>query len=378
MPDVIAGIGCTTRDNIITASSADLDAFLRTQRPAHPVQFALTDEERDAYRRFGAKHGQHAWTPGGTVSNTLCAAAAVRIEQRLPLGTVAWRGPAEYDDSIVSDVGLAHMRAWGIDLQPDYRTGFAREAYCLVDDASGEVHRIAIYERNARIAGQPHWTPCALLIMTLHDLLNGDAALFDYVARCRDLALLVADWRGAPLRTHLGAFANLRYVIGQRRDFVELELCDGDAREFDAGVEHVECVGTDGPRPIVWKGAGTRTAVQWELDATDAASHLLGAGDGYAGAFLASRAAGLDAPEAHAIALARARRVMRSATSHAPRGEDLNEIFPPHIDRRSASGSEASFATRLHASPGLVVTSCGQTGIDQLAIQTARGVFAPA
>lgn len=372
MPESIAGIGCTTRDQIITASAADIDAFLGTQRPGHPVQFALTEDERDAYRRFGAERGHHAWTPGGTVSNTLCSAAATRIERNLSLAPIAWRGPAEYDDSIVSDVGLAHLRAWGIDLQPDYRVDFAREAYCLVDDASGEVHRIAIYERNARIAGQPHWTPCDLLIMTMHDVMNGDAALLAFVRRCRELALLVADWRGSAARELLGQFSNLRYLIGQRRDFVELGLCDADARHFDAVVEHVECVGTDGPRPVVWKAAAVRTASHRALDATDAASHVLGAGDGYAGAFLASRAAGVTPDDAHAIALARARRVMQAETSHAPRGEDLNAIFPPHIDRRSASTTEASFATRLHLSPGLVVTSCGQTGIDQLAIATAR------
>src|SRR5262249_12627909 len=61
-------------------------------------------------------------------------------------------------------------------------------------------------------------------------------------------------------------------------------------------------------------------------------------------------------------------------TSYEPRTRDLNRVLPRHIARQSASETEGTFFSRLRASPGLVVTSCGQTGIDQIAAQAARSL----
>lgn len=376
----IAGIGCTTRDSIITASPADIHAFLLTQPGGASVQFGLSDEERAAYRRFGAERGHHHWTPGGTVSNTLCAAASARATHNLPLAAIGWRGPAEYDDAVVSEIGLAHMRGWGIDIQPDYRPGFTREAFCLIDSDTGDVRRIAIYEREAQVLGQRHWAPCDLLIMTVHDLMAADATLLDYASRCRQVALLIADWRPADgtgaLRQRLAQVTNLEFMVGQRQDYVELELCDQETHRFDALLANVECVGTDGPEPVLWKGKATAEGERLALDLPDPSSfqHVLGAGDGYAGAFLACRTAGMSAADAHKIAQSHAQSVMQTDGSYVRQSDDLNRVFPARISRQSESTNEGLFSKRLHRSPGLVVTSCGQTGIDQLALHAARSL----
>ncbi|PYQ30054.1 MAG: hypothetical protein DMF56_10035 [Acidobacteria bacterium] len=388
MPDaVVLGIGHATRDDIIIAPSGEIDAFLRTHAPDVHVRLAISSEEREAYRRFAAERGQQRWTPGGTVSNTLCAAASARVvgaaarsgtataegsgrhNAALRPGPIRWHGHAEFDDAILSDAGLAHLRAWGVALEPVWRKGFTREAYCLIEETTGDVRQIAIYEHNAQLQGDRDLQPCDLLVMTLCDALAADDALLDFIHRCDQLALLIADWR-SPAR--LEQFANLRFLIGQRRDFVELALQDESSLRFASVVANVECIGTDGSRPVVWKERGARDAIHLPLESAPSAVHVLGAGDAYAGAFLACRIDGASVDDAHAMAQAQARAAMQSPSSHVPRSDDLNEIFPAHIERRSSSTTEASFATRLHLSPGLVITSCGQTGIDQLALQTAR------
>ncbi len=376
----IAGIGCTTRDSVITASPADINAFLLTQPEGASVQFGLSGEQRAAYRRFGTEHGHHHWTPGGTVPNTLCAAASARTAHNLPLAAIGWRGPAEYDDAVLSEIGLAHMRGWGIEIQPDYRPGFTREAFCLIDSETGEVHRIAIYEGEAQVTGQPHWVPCDLLIMTVHDLMAADAALLDYAGRCRQVALLIADWRPADgaggLRQRLAQVTNLEFMVGRRHDYVEMGLCDRETQRFDALLANVECVGTDGPEPVLWKGKAAAGVGRLELDLPDPSSlqHVLGAGDGYAGAFLACRTAGMSAADAHKVAQSHAQSVMRTDGSYVRQSDDLNRVFPARISRQSASAGEGLFSKRLHSSPGLVVTCCGQTGIDQLALHAARSL----
>jgi sugar/nucleoside kinase (ribokinase family) len=371
----IAGLGGTTRDRVVTAGRGDIETFLAAFPSAASVTIGMTEAERQAYRRFAASAACHQWSPGGTVPNTLCGVAAglLAVPSRMP---VVWSGPAEYGDAVVTEPGLAHLREWGVSTEPAFRPEFVREAYCLVDAATRSVRRVAIYERAARVEVRAAWQPCRVLLMTLHDLLHADAALRAYAIRCEQLALLMADWRPdrgtTPLRSLLADFANLSYLFGRRRDFSELGLWQPDGL-CDPLLAGVECLGTDGPAAVQWKGADRRMLEALPVTPVDGiGGNDLGAGDAYAGAFLASRIAGADVPAAHGIASRHARAVLQVPLSYVPRSRDLNAVFPAHIDRRSASADEGRFRDRLHASPGLVVTSCGQTGIDQLSGQIAR------
>jgi sugar/nucleoside kinase (ribokinase family) len=378
----IVGIGCSTRDCTTDAPAKEIEDFLSRFGIRGPVRIGLGEPERLAHQRFAAAHGPVQWTAGGTIPNTLCAAAGARDERDLAIGTITWRGPAEYGDSVLADVSLAHMRDWGICVQPMYRRGFVREAYCLVDPVTREGRQVSIFERAAHIVGDPDCATADLIVMSVFDFLNADAGLLEHVRRCGQLALLIADWRPVTgidsLRDRLQRVANLRFMLGHRRDFLEAGFCDALAQGFSPFLADVECVGTNGPQPVVWKGAGTLSASALPVEPVSGiAGNTLGAGDGYAGAFLASRLAGFSSTEAHGLASQQARGVMAHRLSHVPRSENLNRVFPSHVARQSAATTEGAFARRLHDSPGLVVTCCGQTGIDQIAAQAAQDFGIP-
>ena len=366
----IVGVGCSTRDRIVVAASSNVP-------PQQRVAIGIPEPERFANIHLAASLGYHDWTPGGTVPNTLCAAAMTREVHQLSLAPIVWYGPAEYGDSVLSDVGLTHMREWGIDVLPVYQPGFVREAYCIIDSSTRNVSRISIYEQESQIISQSDWMPCDMLLLTVGDFARADAALLNYVQSCRQLALLMADWRptlaSPSLLDCIERIDNLAFIVGQQRDYIELGLCDAQTRRFHPSIATVECVGTNGSEPVVWKASDTKSGELLSLPPLpEYAGNVLGAGDGYAGAFLACRIAGGSSIDAHALAWSHAQNVMREPTSYVPRCADLNRIFPPQVARRSASTTEADFARRIRKSPGLVVTSCGQTGIDQLASQIAH------
>ena len=330
----IVGIGCTARDCIVTAAPSEIATFLLTQPWERSVTIGISEAQRLASLRFGASHGCHDWTAGGTLPNTLCAAASARDAHGLPLGSISWRGNAEYGDSVLSDLGVAHMREWGIDVQPTYPPGFVREAYCFVDAVTRDVRRISIYEQAAQIAPLQDWTVHDVVIMTVGDLVRADDKLLDCVRRCHRLALLVADWRPLPGSNALGELlerlGNLAFMVGQERDFFELGLCDPQTRTFDPRLDKVEYMGTNGPEPVVWKKSGAVNGARLPLESGSRdTQNALGAGDGYAGAFLACRIAGLNSVTAHAHASSHAMHVMQSGMSYVSQSRDLNCVFPP-------------------------------------------------
>ena len=372
----IVGIGYTTRDAIIVAPREAIATFLQGLSSANPVSFGISSADRRTLHRFAGAHGGLHWTPGGTIPNTLCAAASARDQHGLSLA-IAWGGCAEHADALLSDVGLAHMREWGIAVYPTYKPGFVREAYCVVESGTGDVAHVAIYEDGVTIVRHDDWPLCDVLILTAADLMQADANLLDYASSCRQIALLFADWRGEPgshaLTERIGRLGNVAYLIGQQRDYAAAGLGDAHTREFGAQLASVECLATNGANPVAWKAAGSATNGFFAVDGSpEGRGNVLGAGDAYAGTFLACRIDGRGAADAHAAAAAHARRVMQSPVSYKVRGEDLNEVFPSVVERRSHNVTEGAFARRLHMSPGLVVTSCGQSGIDQLAGQAAR------
>jgi ATP phosphoribosyltransferase/sugar/nucleoside kinase (ribokinase family) len=373
--DAIVGLGCTTRDRIVIAPRDELDAFLAAFPSSTGVTIGMPEAARQAYRRFAASAGCHRWSPGGTVPNTLCAVSAglLAMSSRIP---VLWKGPAEYGDSVSVEPALSHLREWGVGVEPAFSTDVVREAFCLVDEATRSVRHISIFERAAHVEAGASWQPSRVLLMTVHDLLHADTALRAHAIGCEQLVLLIADWRPtpgtAPFRSLLADFPNITFLFGRRRDFRELGLWQEDGLS-DPLLAGVECVGTDGPGAVLWKGAARMVLEKLPVAAMhDIHGNDLGAGDGYAGAFLASRLAGAAPSDAHEFASRHARAVLQVPVSYLPRSRDLNEVFPAHIDRRSARADEGRFRERLHASPGLVITSCGQTGIDQLSGQVAR------
>jgi sugar/nucleoside kinase (ribokinase family) len=371
----IVGIGHATRDAIVIAPREAIGTLLQKFSP-DPVSFGISSAHRQALRQFAEAHGGLHWTPGGTIPNLLCAAAAARDQHGLSLA-IAWRGWTEYADALVSDVGLSHLREWGIAVYPSYRPSFLREAYCVVERDTGDVAYVGIHENRASIFRQDEWPLCDVLILTVAELMEAAEPLLDYACRCRRIALVFADWRSdsrsPALSERIGRLGNVTYLIGHQRDYAEAGLWDAHTAEFGSQLLGLECIATNGANPVAWKAAGSATNDFFAVvGSREGRVNVLGAGDGYAGTFLACRICGWGASDAHASATAHARCVMESSVSYKVQSDDLNEVFPSVVERRSHSATERGFSKRLHLSPGLVVTSCGQSGIDQVAGQAAR------
>lgn len=143
----------------------------------------------------------------------------------------------------------------------------------------------------------------------------------------------------------------------------------GNVGQAQAGSAQLECVGMDEDRScfVFRPNGGSQelqvTSVDCECD--------LGAGDAYIGGYLAVRLQGESPEAAHRMGCMQARKVLSSLGARLPRIRDLASILP-NIGRQSPGRDEAAIYAGIRMSPGIVLITGGQTGVDQLAAEEAR------
>lgn len=380
----VAALGRATRDFVVEAEREAIVRILaRYNLAAQGVQFFSDLQLIESITGVAQTIGRAQWFPGGSISNTLLSLALCCNNATAdPDLSFFWLGPTEYSDFAGAVSPLDFLRQARIKPYCFHEPDYKRLTLCFIDKETQDVVCILIYSTDKPITPDPDWPHADLLLTSINEVAIAQANLFSHIAGTESIALLIGDhpqidvstW--SRLRT-LAANASLKWLFGRYEDYLRLGLVvDGSVLpEF----QDLELVGTQGGDTVrVWNTA----CKAFEDFATPQISHgitnTLGAGDAYAGGFLYARLSGQSLEQAHQQGIACAVTALQSQNAHIPVDKDLNVVFGPRIDRSSTSSSEGELFDKIRRSPGLIVISCGQTGVDQIGLQAASDLGLPA
>ncbi|WP_272028152.1 PfkB family carbohydrate kinase [Kocuria rosea] len=135
-------------------------------------------------------------------------------------------------------------------------------------------------------------------------------------------------------------------------------------------------VSTDGARSVTVENSAFSFKATYPVQPASQIVSDLGAGDAYMGGFLASIISSENLDEAHQKGCASALQALACEGSRPAVTLDLNELFPD-IERSSTSTTEGLIGADVLASPGVVLVTGGQTGVDSLAASLGNGLGLP-
>jgi sugar/nucleoside kinase (ribokinase family) len=250
---------------------------------------------------------------GGTVSNAMHAAAHASLERGTARRRYVWTGHLPASGPAGEALPTDALHPLGVEVAchgPAAQTGLTA---CVIDRASLRVRALLVWEppvawdRPLDVGGR---YDLLLSLLQFADPANGPA-----VAAAERLHLLVGGCGSLSggdrdRLVDAAALGRLRYLFGRVAELRHLGLLDPGCRRLP-GVDGVELIGTDGPRHVrVWP-PGAAEPLLLAVPGVTMTGDDLGAGDGYAGAYLSARLDGLDVAGAHDAAAAYAARVLQ-------------------------------------------------------------------
>jgi hypothetical protein len=308
---------------------------------------------------------------GGSVANVSAAFAAserghnaefVAVEVPLsarPAPDLRWRGFS----SPIADLTARRIRVHSDNVAPTAPDLPGALVYLTPGPNSAATQIVT----NAQVPTTVCEAPGDLLVLrTDHISVVNEA----YVLGFRSIAFLLAD-DGA------GWDAAQRVLQTVERSWVfgtvaQITAFGGDPRV--RGRRGIDLIGTDGPSRCVVLSHGVSLSLP--VPRVDRFVSDLGAGDAYMGGYLGAAVAGAETPEAHAAGCAAAAAALMARGARGDVTPDLNSIFPD-IGRSSPRRDEGDLYLRIRASPGVVLLTGGQTGVDSLAAAAALGAGLP-
>ena len=378
----IAALGRGTHDLIVTATDNLVDAILRRHSlKCEGVQFfgertIILDIIKDLQRSANTR-----WASGGTISNTLFAVATCFSQLDSAAPELFWLGSAEYSDFAGQSNPIDSLRRVSVVPICSPAMQGNRIAISVISAQTGEVKAILIFDSLEPVSFMSDWPTVDVLLTSVAEIARADDSLFDYISSAKSLAVLIADCSSITNETktrllHLAKSDKLKWMVGQFADFSRLSFLDHGApkREYN----RIELVGTAGSEPVrVWDVRRSTFEVFPVDPLHKLRGNVLGAGDAYAGGFLAGRILGWSLDQAHERGHALAAKTLDSHLATFEVHDDLNQVFGHYIDRTSNYDNEGEIYERIRHAPGIVVTSCGQTGVDQLALRSASKLGLP-
>jgi len=314
-----------------------------------------------------------SWFPGGSVSNTLYALGSCQpISSNIKL---AWTGPTDYTDFAGSVSPVDFLRQVLVMPYSIYEPGYNRITICCISSETKDVIGVLVYSKTIPIQPNLDWPGADIIVTTINEAVIANEELFAYLSGAPSIALVVADHPSldAPGRSRLEDLArkgSLKWLFGRFEDYIRLNIVvDG---VVVPPFNHVELIGTQGKDSVIVWEVQTESFLDLPVHfIEEITGNTLGAGDAYAGGYLDARLQNESISFAHNQGYRCALEVFKSTGAHIPPRQDLNELFAATIDRQSSSHVEGEIFEKVRLAPGLVVVSCGQTGVDQAALQVA-------
>lgn len=323
--------------------------------------------------------GKSKWTPGGSLSNTLLASASCETLENHKT-QFYWLGISEFSDFAGTVSPIDSLRYMFVKPFCEYKLGYLRFTICVISEETKNVICILIYSGDEVIEPSKDWPRMDILMTTVMEVSLANSALYRYICDSTAIALAVADQDaldGATLQRlkELSQLNKLRWIFGHPDEFAKLGFASSGSivSEF----ENVEFIGTQESKSVIIWDPVDKKYEHFDVVSAEIKGDTLGAGDAYAGGYLYCRARGGTLQEAHENGILCARRVLSSDCSQIESELNLNKVFGEYIDRRSESKNEGYLFNRIRLTPGFVITSCGQTGIDQLGLMAGSQLGLP-
>ncbi len=372
----VVGLCHAIRDVTFALTAEEISDARRLGLVDSGVSFLAPPQFRDRVERMSARYPRRRTIcPGGPVSNSLYAIGA-RLPRYPRTLALAWSGPYRVGVDHLAGDPLAALRSVGVATYatpPEEGTGLLESA-CVVSSETGETVSILVGPRPARRCELPPLRGDDLLLAKLAELRDVLALLPDEA--CSGVAFVTADHDALAHedRLALEELAErglLRFAFGRRAELEALGLLAAEGP--DAVLRTAEVVATSDAGPVAVYAPGDPEPSLLPVAPMPAlgGASFLGAGDAYAGAFLCARLLGHHVTSAHEWGVSEARLVSYTPPARRRYSANLTELFGRYIERRSST-PDWDVMDRVRQTSGLTVVTCGQTGVDQLALRSAR------
>jgi sugar/nucleoside kinase (ribokinase family) len=341
------------------------EASSHQDRPALAYTTDLTELLATA-----AQYDFCSYSAGGCASNALHAFAAVVLQ--LSAFHLTWQGTVGRRVLPTLLNPLDSLRRVGVRPLVHHRDEIEAVAVCVLDRSSG-AHRgtlvhpgppvpvsmlaeadVAIVSLST-LRSAVDWNPPTLRAESV-------AVIVDTLLDPQEFWLLLT--RRAP---------RVAFVFATEAEATALGLVNSDPHQPNPDVEIVVTAGAEPGR--VWQAG--EVVAEWSPEAVTVTS-VVGAGDSFAGAYLAHRLMRLSPPDAARHADGYTRSVLSEVGARAQAPTDLNVIFGARIGRSSAASTEGTLFSRVRQAPEIAVLSGGQTGVDTLGLTAATSFGLPA
>ena len=386
MPDTLSilGIDRSTWDYVITVPREQARAHLaRLGLPGAGVHLV-----EDRARLLGLVAALESCATvvrasGGPVSNTLAAMAGaiggVAGDVELHWLGLVGRG-ADRSDPVRSPLDCLRrlsIKPWSSGLSEHHCL-----TACLVDSASRETFLILVEPTSALGDDLAPFELADVVVVLLADLLAAQNGPLRAGARGQRFAVIAGDlaqttdaqWSAME---ELAQRDRIGWIFGQLDELRALRiLVDGQPA---APFARTEIVATAGSAPVrVWTAASMYPAILEVPALQGGHGNDLGAGDAYAGGYLAARLRGRALDAAHADALHASALALASGTAHGEVVEAPARLIGPRAQRPGGNGREARLFETVRTTGGLTVVTGGQTGVDQIALAVGAQLGLPA
>jgi ATP phosphoribosyltransferase len=380
----VLGIGRSTLDTIFRVDARTKSEMWR--------ELKADDEEDVVFESDIAKlceletqlKQRFQWTsyPGGNVANA-CAHLATSWNTSKTNNTVTFACHSSYGFDATSLSTFDALRLRNITCRSGETKEIDRKSICLVDQVNGQKLGIITTRDQGPINHSLLDDKYDILMAAANELTESPELFSSPSCRGKDLALLITDSR--PLSSFVPgniAISMFRrcYMFGSRTELASALGISPD-HPTPPALDQYEIVVTDGSRPICVKEFNSGRFLSYPSlshELSEPMSNALGAGDAFAGGYLSARITG---HPIHPSVAAGSEAALRARNCHHAQGApelDLNRVFGYKIDRSSAGVDDGALYSRIRRSPGLVIISCGQTGVDQIGMRVANRLGFPA
>lgn len=372
----LAALGRATQD-IVAVIPTSLAALVLKNFNIEPqgVQFVADLQVILSVVNAIESTGRAKWFPGGSISNTLFSVGTCQRLEGDNNMSLFWLGPTEFSDFAGSVSPIDFLRRVNVKPYCIHENGYRRITICCISEETRDVVCVLVYGKTAPIYPKPYWPRVDVLLTSVAEVVAAEETLFSYILNCASVALIVADHPylerfGRSRLEMLAERGVLKWLFGQQEDYIRLGIASNNT--LLPPFQEVEVIGTQGSNPVKIWDVSAQAFRDFIVPSVDAiAGNTLGAGDAYAGGYLHARLLGKSIEQAHGQGFENARLVFNSPSAHITPENDLNELFGSLIKRSSPNKAEGELFEKIRLAPGLVVISCGQTGVDQLALQAA-------
>ncbi|MEU7881510.1 YpsA SLOG family protein [Microbispora bryophytorum] len=243
-----------------------------------------------------------------------------------------------------------------------------------MDSITNDTHAIIVQPRHQRTQVFKGSEPDDLFLVMLAEF-DDPSVAEQLEATAADFAIILADLPKMTSHTRnrifrLAGTERIKYIFGTAAELINLDLVSTTESRANPNLRSVEIILTDGPNPVKIYKSGLDKPLILPVQNVSGVQNYLGAGDAYVSGYLLSRLSLTPIPRAHDEALQEVACTLRSSTARRHLDVAIGDLFGAAIERPSEQTNFALF-DRVHKNCGLGVISCGNTGVDQIALDTA-------